>query len=72
MRNPSLFFISFFHPLTYRETPMETTIRAHIYTSEEVSFCQVSIFAKLVWQNVKANFVVLPKSDEYQVGLPKF
>jgi hypothetical protein len=28
--NPSLFFISFFHPPTYRETLMSTTIRVCI------------------------------------------
>jgi hypothetical protein len=42
----------FFHPPTYRETPMATTIRAHIYTRGEVSFAKFvflsSWFAKLL------------------------
>jgi hypothetical protein len=52
IRNPSLFFISFFHPPTYRETPMATTIHARIYARGEVSFAEFlflpSWFAKLL------------------------
>jgi hypothetical protein len=52
IRNPSLFFISFFHPPTYRETTMATTIRALIYVRREVSFAKflflLSWFAKLL------------------------
>jgi hypothetical protein len=69
IRNPSLFFI-FFHPPTYRDTPMATTIRAHIY-ARGGEFCQVSIFAKLVCQTVGGQlFLFLPKLDGCQVGLP--
>jgi hypothetical protein len=35
---------------------MATTIRARIYARGEVSFCQVSIFAKLVCQTVGGQF----------------
>jgi hypothetical protein len=31
---------SFFHPPTYRKTPMATTIRAHIYVCGEVIFAK--------------------------------
>jgi hypothetical protein len=52
IRNHSLFFIFFFHPTTYRETPMTTTIRACIYTRGEVSFAKFiflpSWFVKLL------------------------
>jgi hypothetical protein len=52
IRNPSLFFISFFHPPTYRGTPTATTIRARIYARGEVSFAKFlflpSWFAKLL------------------------
>jgi hypothetical protein len=46
----------FFRPPTYRETPMATTIRAHIYTRGEVSFAKFLVlpswFAKLLEANV--------------------
>jgi hypothetical protein len=55
IRNHSLFFISFFHSPTYRETTMTTTIRARIYTRGEVSFAKFlflpSWFAKLLEAN---------------------
>jgi hypothetical protein len=51
IRNPSLFFVSFFTP-TYRETPMATTIGARIYARGQVSFAKFlflpSWFAKLL------------------------
>jgi hypothetical protein len=34
------FLYFFFHPPTYRETPMATTIRARIYTRREMSFAK--------------------------------
>jgi hypothetical protein len=57
IRTPSLFF----HPPTYRETTMATTIRARIYTRGEVSFAKFlflpSWFAKLL----EANFSCFAK-----------
>jgi hypothetical protein len=51
----------FFHPPTYRETPMVTTVRAHIYARGEVSFAKflflLSWFAKLL----EANFSCFAK-----------
>jgi hypothetical protein len=52
IRNPSLFFISFFHPPTYRKTTMATMIRTRKYARGEVSFAKFlflqSWFAKLL------------------------
>jgi hypothetical protein len=54
-----LYFL--FHPPTYRETPMATTIRARIYARGKVSFAKFlflpSWFAKLL----KANFYCFAK-----------
>jgi hypothetical protein len=51
IRNPAQFFI-FFHPPTYRERTMTTTIDARIYACGEVNFAKflflTSWFAKLL------------------------
>jgi hypothetical protein len=54
--NPSLFFISFFHPPTYRETLMATMIRACIYTHEEVSFAKFLFLPSWFDKLLEANF----------------
>jgi hypothetical protein len=52
IRNSFLFFFSFFHPPTYRETTIETMIRTRIYVRGEVSFVKFlflpSLFVKLL------------------------
>jgi hypothetical protein len=61
IRNHSLFFISFF---TLKEMLMATTIGGD-------EFCQVSIFAKLVYQTARGQFFLFyQKLDECQVDLP--
>jgi hypothetical protein len=60
-----LYFL--FHPPTYRETPMATTIRARIDTHGEVSFasfyfCQIGLLN--CWRPI---FLVLPKLDDVKL-----
>jgi hypothetical protein len=53
IRNPSTFFI-FFHPTTYRETPMATTIR-------EVSFGKFLFLPSWLAKLLEANFSCFAK-----------
>jgi hypothetical protein len=56
IRNPSLFFISFFTLPSGLDTPMATEIGACIFSRGEESLAKVSIFAKLVCQTVGCQF----------------
>jgi hypothetical protein len=72
IRNPSLFFISFFTPHLEGNGDGNHDPRAHIY-AQGGGFCQVSIFAKLICQTVGGQFfLVLPKLNGCQVGFPNY
>jgi hypothetical protein len=63
IRNPFLFFISFFTLSLTRKRRWQPR-SACAWVGE---FCQVSIFAKLVCKPLKANFLILPKLYGCQV-----
>jgi hypothetical protein len=53
----SIFILHFFfHPPTYRETTMATTIHARIYAREEVSFAKFLFLSSWFVKLLEANF----------------
>jgi hypothetical protein len=69
IRNPSVLY--FFHPPTYTETPIATTIRVRIYARGEVSFAKFIFLPSWFVTLLEANFYCFTKIKWMPSGFVK-